>query len=130
MDSIPGAGNSDQARHYQFTDDQRMDAALRYRIRQADIDGRFSYSAVRRVAASSESDLLSLYPNPVADQLTISLPGQQTINVVVYDMSGKVRMRTSVSNGQSVSTRALPPGQYLVEVTGTGVKKTARFIRM
>ena len=130
VDSIPGAGNSDQARHYQFTDDQRMDAALRYRIRQVDIDGRFSYSAVRRVAASNESDRLSLYPNPVADQLTISLPGQQTINVVVYDMSGKVRMRTSVSNGQSVSTRALPPGQYLVEVTGTGVKKTARFIRM
>lgn len=130
VDSIAGAGNSEQIQHYQFVDDPGMDRALRYRIRQVDVDGRFSYSAVRRVAAGDQREQLLLYPNPVVDRLTVTLPGQQTIGIVVYDMSGKIQMRTSITSGQSVSTRPLRPGQYLLEVTSGGMKKSATFIRI
>lgn len=130
LDSVASAGNSDLIQHYHFSDVRGIDGTLRYRIRQVDIDGRYSYSAVRRVAAGEHTSGLLLYPNPVADLLTVSLPGQQLLNVVIYDMSGRIQLRTIISNGHFVSTRQLRPGQYLLEVTSAGIKKTTTFIKM
>jgi predicted esterase len=60
-----------------------------------------------------------LFPNPVGDGLfTIQFPAEITsVDVLLYDLSGKLLMRQHQANAQTgISTAALSPGAYLVQL--------------
>ncbi len=62
-----------------------------------------------------------VYPNPVADYLTISMPYQNTkpMTVCLYDASGKLAQRNVMEPGASeyyIDVRANANGTYFVKV--------------
>jgi len=58
-----------------------------YRLKQKDIDGRFTYSAIILVKLTDKTEI-SLYPNPASDIINIS--GWKNIaQMQLYDISGK-----------------------------------------
>jgi hypothetical protein len=59
-----------------------------YRLKMVDVDGQYKYSAIRilKVDASNAALTLSTYPNPVANELRITIPVQWQDRKVVYDM--------------------------------------------
>ena len=63
-----------------------------------DIDGKYKYSAIRILKVNTVGAALSIstYPNPVANELRITIPSQWQDRKVVYDMfntSGKMVKR-------------------------------------
>jgi PQQ-dependent dehydrogenase (s-GDH family) len=62
-----------------------------YRIRQVNSDGVSKFSRVINVPYEPYSFIVSAYPNPIQDQLTIriSAPGRDNLNVTVTDVSGR-----------------------------------------
>lgn len=81
-----------------------------------DIDGKYKYSAIRilKIDASGSALTVSTYPNPVANELRITIPAQWQDQKVVYDMfntSGKM-VKRQVSEHAS-QTEVL----YLSDVT-------------
>ncbi|MEP7095940.1 MAG: T9SS type A sorting domain-containing protein, partial [Flavobacterium sp.] len=62
-----------------------------------------------------EASKLTLYPNPVADQLYISSDNQKVENVMVYSLSGAVVKNIS-NEVESVDVSSLASGNYLVRV--------------
>jgi hypothetical protein len=69
-----------------------------YRLKMVDIDGKYKYSAIRilKMDASGAALTLSTYPNPVANELRITIPAQWQDRKVVYDMfntEGKIVKR-------------------------------------
>ncbi|MBL0152835.1 MAG: T9SS type A sorting domain-containing protein [Chitinophagaceae bacterium] len=64
--------NSITAVNYNFNDDKVSDGTYFYRLRQVDLDGRSKYSVVISISIHKPLlELVSLYPNPVADQLNL-----------------------------------------------------------
>ncbi len=76
-------------------------------------------SAVHNLSSDSQS--ISLYPNPASSEVFISgIEGKQTVEI--YSISGVLVMKASVENGSAVNISSLRQGIYIVKVDGKTVK--------
>ena len=123
---------------YHFRDANVM--ALRseriyYRVRQVDNFGRAIYSRV--IVLQVKGDLgISLYPNPVHDELNLlaSFAKEQEIECRIMDNWGRMVMRRRVlvrsgSNNFSLAVETLAKGVYYVSVGGMEGGRGVRFVK-
>ena len=125
---VEGAGTTEQAQTYRFTDAEVPFEAeqVRYRLRQQDLDGTTSLSdeVTVELGAPSKARLHAPFPNPSAQQATVryKVPQQSTVEIAVYDVLGR-RVETIV-DGQvpagreqrTVQTAQRAPGTYFVRM--------------
>ena len=120
----PAAGTSTTARTYEAHDPRLLSGTRYYRLRQADADGRTSYSPV--VAVASTEPGLALYPNPVADRLQVSGPAHAG-QLLLRDLAGRAVARFVLVPGPNeVNVASLHPGFYLVEWTDGLITRRGR----
>ncbi len=128
-------GNSSVEKNYQLADNISSVTAtiIYYRLRQVDIDGKAEYSATRmvKIGKSSENTIsIQTYPNPVSNQLQITIPANWQNRKVVYEIVnvyGQAAMRIESANSSQTETlniSSLKSGFYIVKVTCEG--KTAQ----
>src|SRR5690606_28929670 len=116
IDSIPAAGNSGTAMHYTYTDEGVSATSASYRIRQVDIDGRFSYSQVMHVQLNSNAAGFSLYPNPATNQFTVKLDSNRPANISIADARVAIVMKKTINNNQMNNISKLPSRIYRVNL--------------
>jgi uncharacterized protein len=126
-------------RSFVYTDNNLPNGAtvLYYRIRQCDKDGECKYTNIKLVKLKGDSQIMSVYPQPAQDNLTISYrsitdgPGA----ITVTDMSGKIVLsegRNLVRGVQSIviNTSLLTSGAYIVTIADRDAQATTeRFIK-
>ena len=108
-----------------------------YRIKSVELAGEAKYSAIAKLNnAITTSNSMSIYPNPVKDQLniTISNATNATYTLKVNTITGKQILNKTANitnNGKiNVDANSLPAGVYMVELTNAnGVKLTEKFIK-
>lgn len=72
----------------------------------------------------------TLYPNPTADQLTISLnDNSATAALEVVDLLGNVVYTTTVSGVKTINVSNLNAGVYVTRLTTNGVTASTRFVK-
>lgn len=79
----------------------------------------------------TENDLV-VYPNPVADQLTVSLRTDafQVTSMAVYDINGKLVKAQSVSDNQIVmNAQSLATGSYFLRLSDGKHSVTTKFVK-
>jgi hypothetical protein len=118
--------NSQAAQYYNYVDANPGKGSFYYRLRQVDTDGKFEYSAVRKVSFGQDGEM-RVYPNPARDVLQIvNLPGNSDIRL--YDAGG--RMVFQSRNAQPFTTLQvghLPSGLYeLLITTNTGERRVQK----
>ncbi|HMR92838.1 MAG TPA: T9SS type A sorting domain-containing protein [Chitinophagaceae bacterium] len=137
---VPGHNNSTVEQRYSFTDNNPKPGIInQYRLRQEDFDGRYDYSAVRKVDFSFKEPVgISLFPNPAGGEgVNISCEGfSSKVNVLLFNSNGILVRRLGNVTAQpstgniNIETASLPPGLYMVEVTDSeghrAVKKLVR----
>lgn len=68
------------------------------------------------VATISNSNV-SIYPNPANTQFTISLPGNKSFSVDIFDLTGKcIKRYTNLNSGDPIQSGELKSGLYLVKI--------------
>ena len=118
------SANSATGKSYQTAVSQ-PNSITYYRLKLVDKDGRFSYSPVVTVRTScGNTAYLTLYPNPVSTNLTVSFytayKGQA--NLVISNAVGqhlmiqKIRI-TAPANTVNVNMNNFTPGMYLLHLT-------------
>jgi len=108
VNTIKGAGNSNQEINYSTDDSKPLFGLSYYRLKQTDYDGKFSYS--KQIPLLFENTgKLSFYPNPCTD--IINITGDVSTGVIT-DISGKI-VRT-FQEEKSVSTSHLSSGIYFL----------------
>jgi len=108
-------------KEYRYVDTEGWGSKARYRIRQVDIDGKFSYSKVVEVNAGYPGELpIRVFPNPVKDLLYVQFFFSE-VNFLTYRLLDSRGRKLSggpldVEGGKGwLDCSALTPGLYLLE---------------
>ncbi|MFY0645075.1 MAG: T9SS type A sorting domain-containing protein [Bacteroidia bacterium] len=91
------------------------------------------YAIVNNQLASTspllELDQISIYPNPVNEELHIELEKPTEYSINVYSMNGQM-MNVQSASFNSISTESYPPGMYVLQLQIEGELYTKRFIKL
>ncbi len=123
--TIKGIGNSDVATYYSFIDKKTSNGVQFYRIKQIDIDGKFSYSSVVNEIINTKEFNVQLFPNPANNELNIQLNGlnesNSKIEYAIKDLNGKTLLSKKMMINetyliQNENISFLPTGIYFLEL--------------
>jgi len=126
---VPGVGNSLNTNSYTYTVNDVSVGLHRFRLKQVDFDGAFTYSAVVEVTSEVPGThvLSDAYPNPFNPTTSFSLAvsHEQNVTIDVYDMLGRQvsqlfrgTLESNVARTFSVSAANWTSGTYTVVVEG------------
>lgn len=117
--TVQAAGNSSNVRNYNYLDLEG--GAAMYRIRQTDLDGRSTLTAVRRTDCQTSDFNVVLYPVPTRDNLTVVIRSDKDFktDLQIIDMKGSIirRIPTQINKGNNtinLVVAELPAGQYML----------------
>ena len=101
-----------------------------YRIRQVDIDGKYSFSGIVMIREVSDNKDISIFPNPSRSMIQVTVPGNvQFSSIKIFDATGRLVINTSNSNGR-VDIHALKNGVYHLQAENNdGLLYKTNFIR-
>jgi hypothetical protein len=120
--NIKGDGNTTVEQHYTFTHKTPSQGVNFYRIKQVDDDGQYVYSNITSAVFSTDMHFISIYPNPVVSELTITAneQGEGFIN----DMNGKIAKKVVFNAGKTqLDMSELPTGIYIFTTNSEKVLK-------
>lgn len=121
--SVKATGNATTGADYSFTDHNPVSGTGYYRLKQSDVNGKYTYSEIVTVASPAANKTLSVSPNPARDQIQVNISGTgsgkafltlfSASGTIVY--KGEEALRQG-SNLSSLSLNGLAPGAYYLRV--------------
>jgi hypothetical protein len=138
---IEGYGNSNSPKYYSFEDENPFGGSkFRYKLKQIDTDGSFSYSSIVEVEIIlDEYQLFQNYPNPFNPTTTIkfTMPEDGYVKLNVYNLLGE-EVKTLINENKEAgihrvnfNPRSLNSGVYIynLEVNGFADIKKMIYIK-
>ncbi len=133
---IAASYNSTAAIEYAFTDPAPLPGVNFYRLKEADKDGSFLFSAVVKVITEGH-ELYTLLQNPVQSdlRLKIDLPGTRKLRLAVEDGNGTILISREkiFHEGSSlvfIPVDHLPKAVYYLIIAGEGVHNVKAFVKL
>ncbi len=132
--SIPATGS----RFYYFNDNDIKDAPVYfYRLKKADIDGRFNYSDVVKLNGLQKEVSIVAQPNPFIGtaSFNINSPVSQSVHIRLTDLSGRILFsrKINVLAGDNIislpETGNLPSGTFIMNVEAAGKTINTRIVK-
>lgn len=117
-------GNSTQTINYEFIDNQPYSQTF-YRLKQVDIDGRYSYS--NTIELKSQIAALSIYPNPASGSIHIETSKKITA-INILEITGKSVKKLFPSSNGNYDISSLSPGVYFFEINSEDGKETVKVL--
>jgi hypothetical protein len=92
-----------------------------YRLKMVDKDGKYKYSEVRKVrlGTGSDSAKIATYPNPVVNELHISLPQDwqnKSLNGQLLSFNGSIIKTFNIQQAVTIGMSDVPVGTYYIKV--------------
>ncbi|HEY0679028.1 MAG TPA: T9SS type A sorting domain-containing protein, partial [Chitinophagaceae bacterium] len=129
-------GNSNASISYSYKDPVATGAkgVLYYRLKMVDLDGRFIFSNVRIINLGDSKGQVELqaFPNPVVNEVRITIPESWQNKHVVYEVytGGGQLVKRSVNKNASqtevINMQNLKPGTYLIKALNDSETATQR----
>jgi hypothetical protein len=130
--TMAGKGNNSR---YEYTDNSPLHGVNYYRL-SVTTDGSAEHPVISDVVKATTADYdgisISVYPNPVADMLTVDATGiEGSMEVSIRDITGTiVRTMTLVNGKTTVALGDLPGGVYMLQYKNAmGTQQSIRIIR-
>ncbi len=121
-----GKGNSTVQNSYQLIDEKPLASISYYRLKQVDLDGKYTYSPLRSINNTPQVNF-SLFPIPTKDQVTIISKNEKIDHIQVTDLIGNQIdvLQTIIEGGYVLDLSELKIGIYTVTIT-IGEKREKR----
>ncbi|MBW6484491.1 MAG: T9SS type A sorting domain-containing protein [Vicingaceae bacterium] len=133
---VKGAGNSNELRTYDTLDRKPYIGTSYYRLKQTDFDGQFEYFNLVAVKVEKEISDVTIYPNPVSGNGTLSLNVLEKgiTTVVIYDISGRQvysqqHNTNKGANAISLETNLFSNGMYFIHISNGTANENLKFIK-
>lgn len=132
-------GTSNAVQSYSFADFVTTETRgiIYYRLRMLDSRKRHQFSPVRiiRVADATSNVKFETYPNPVVNELRVTVPASwqnKQVSYELYNMSGNLVKRISTNNASQTETlnvKALGTGTYVVKAYMQNESASQRIVK-
>lgn len=106
---VPGAINSAETLHYSYIDLRPLAGISYYRLKQTDLDGKFSYSKAISLTLDDVHHNVRCYPNPATETVHIQLSEAGAIQ--------RVSLSNSSGNLQVTSFKADKAGELIIDIS-------------
>jgi type IX secretion system substrate protein len=134
---VPGFGNSNSPKSYNFIDQQKPAGEIKYRLKQIDNDGSYEFSNEVNVISNSPNNfsLNQNYPNPFnpMTKISYSLANESQVNLTIYNSLGEsvAELINSVETAGSYSVEFnasdIASGTYLYVLSGSSLDTRENF---
>ena len=123
--TVASKGNGQH--NYSFTDAAALTGTGFYRIRQVDVDGRSSLSAIVKLGSTNEK-AVSVYPIPARSTVVVTVPQTLvTTNATLFDNTGKqIRTILLTNTVATIDVSDLPSGIYVLRFTNGSTSKLVK----
>jgi len=119
------ATNNTQINKYNFATVNNSSGNLYYRIKMINSNGSVEYSSI--ILLKSEKDnAITVYPNPVKNNLNISGLSENTILKIISVTGQNVLVQNVNATAISINVENLKAGVYFVEIFSNGKKVTSK----
>ena len=110
-------GNSSTKKSYSFNDKNENAGNTYYRLKNVDLDGKFTYSQIRIVKGIGAVNDVTVFPNPARSNSKISVVGvTSNSSIQLLDFSGKVLKNINSINTNSLDLSGVKNGTYLIRI--------------
>ncbi len=133
-------GNSTTALFYSFVDLSPKNGKVFYRLRQEDNNSNSKLSATVHITRNVKTtmEIVSIYPNPATTTVGVSVtvPVQEKLTMVVLDMTGRILSSKTISAGSGTNlipldVSSLGKGTYIIKVLcESGCESNSKFVKM
>lgn len=134
--STPATNQGEGIQHYSFLDKNTVKGNNYYRCKQIDQDGAYTYSDIEHVNVIEKEMNVSLYPNPVLNDLHVDFisDSPKNLKIQVCDISGHVLSEMNYSSMKGNNTYQLPlehlqAGIYFLRFQAGSQNTVKRFIK-
>jgi hypothetical protein len=113
ISDIKAAGNSNSLINYSFKDRNPLKGISYYRLKQSDLDGKSTYSAMASVSLVNNGTI-AIYPNPTENELTLEGYNVENVNFRLIDNLGQeMPVKFSAQPGKTmIDLTEIPGGIY------------------
>ena len=125
-----GQGTTLSVTNYDFTDEHPYSPVSYYRLKQVDIDGTQTYTAIQAVYFESAEDIY-LFPNPATDEVNIILNSDELYDIHVYSNLGvEVQHLSTIKNNNTytIPLNGLASGSYIIVLSSASKQVTKQFL--
>jgi Secretion system C-terminal sorting domain len=139
LSTVFSNGNGNERKMYSAADKINSDyPVVYYRLRIVDIDGESSFSSIHIIKTGTSSlNTISVltYPNPVSNELRITIPANWQNKNVSYEVltcNGQLVKKIAAANAsqtETINVSTLVPGFYVVMVKCNGEKAQQKIIK-
>jgi len=120
--SLPAAGNSNSTSYYNYVHTNPEKGLNYYRIKQTDVDSRYSYSPVRLLSFTKTMQPLTILGNPVINGV-LTLQVNRPTHLTFYTADGKLLWREQVNAGtKTIDVSRYAKGIYWLKTITTTQK--------
>jgi len=135
--TIAGAGNSSLPRDYMYQDRINLDGNVYYKLKQIDIDGKFSFSKIVKLSSNDKKASFKVYPNPFTDNFMASFNAPKTgiATLLIRNTSGQTVYKKSLSvvagdNTVSISAQQLSTGMYYITIVNDDISYNGKLQKL
>ncbi len=115
--TIKSSGNSSAKKSYSFNDKNENAGNTYYRLKNVDLNGRFTYSEIRTVKGIGSAPDVTVFPNPARSNSQISVVGAAAnSSIQLLDFSGKVLKSMNNNSVNSMDLSGVKNGTYLIRI--------------
>lgn len=107
-----------------------------YRIKQKDINGRFTYSGIIALSIDKQKSFVLFYPNPVIEKanLSVTINKPQQVVIKIFDNTGRLLQQRSQNlstgtNALPVDIKNLAEGVYYLAIKGETISEHISFVK-
>jgi hypothetical protein len=133
LGTVNAAGNSSTVNSYSFKDHNVESGAHYYRLKQHDIDGKYTYSKIIRQGVFIDKTKISVYPNPAINDVTVTHPGSADGDILsLYSSSGELlftKKLTAREKRTNINISSYSKGGYIFQLNSAKKEtSSARFL--
>ena len=115
--TLSANGNSSTKKSYSFNDKNENIGTTYYRLKNVDLNGRFTYSEIRTVKGIGAANDVTVFPNPARSNSKISVVGATAnSSIQLLDFSGKVLKSINSNTVNLIDLSGVKNGTYLIRI--------------
>ncbi len=95
-------------------------------------EGLIKFNETTTSVETNEKNIVTIYPNPASNQLTIDLQGKQATSYTISDIKGNIieNIHDKYLGQININLKSYPSGTYIIELTLTNNQKiTNKFVK-